>query len=205
MSPCRHPTTCAPGLPDVRRLARRFYDRDAREVAPELLNKVLAHGDRTGRIVEVEAYVGAVDPAAHSYRGLTPRNEVMFGPPGHLYVYFIYGMHWCCNAVCDVEGMASAVLIRALAPIQGIDEMREARNGVSDRQLCSGPAKLCQALGIGAFLNGSDLVQGPVGIYDDGVPPPPEPTAGPRVGITVGLEHHWRWYVTGDPNVSRPR
>ncbi|HEY5384829.1 MAG TPA: DNA-3-methyladenine glycosylase, partial [Acidimicrobiales bacterium] len=128
-------------------------------LAPWLLNKVLARGERAGRIVEVEAYHGANDAASHAYRGLTPRTAIMFGPPGFLYVYFTYGMHWCANVVTGPEGQASALLIRALAPLRGVDEMRLARPAARrDRDLCNGPAKLCQALGITGAENGTDLL-----------------------------------------------
>jgi DNA-3-methyladenine glycosylase len=192
----------APG--DV--LARDFYRRDARLVAPELLNKVLVHGDRAGRIVEVEAYVGQHDPGSHAYRGMTQRNRTMFGPPGGLYVYFTYGMHWCCNAVCGDDGIGEAVLLRALAPLAGLEEMRAVRPAARrDRDLCSGPAKLCQALGLDRGFDGADLVTGDRGIVivDDGTAPPAEPEQTTRIGLSAGAEHPWRWFVTGDPNVSR--
>ena len=188
-------------------LPRRFYARDAREVAPELLNKVLVHGHRSGRIVEVEAYVGdGTDPGSHAHRGRTPRNATMFGPPGHLYVYFSYGMHWCANAVCDPEGTASAVLIRALAPLGGIEDMRAARAAArTDRDLANGPGKLCQALGLTGHHDGADLVDRATGItiLDDRVPPPTTPAVTPRIGLSAGTDHPWRWSVSGDPNVSR--
>jgi DNA-3-methyladenine glycosylase len=192
----------------VSALPRDFYRRDPRTVAKALLNKVLVHGERAGRIVEVEAYCGAVDPGSHAFRGMTPRNATMFGPPGGLYVYFTYGMHWCANAVCGDEGEGVAVLLRALAPLDGLDQMRAARGAAArrDRDLASGPAKLCQAFGIDGTFNGADLVSGDLGvtIVDDGVRPPRRPANSRRIGLTAGAEHPWRWYVPGDPNLSRP-
>jgi len=190
---------------------QRFLARDPREVAPELLGKLLAHdtpdGRRSGRIVEVEAYCGPIDPGAHTFRGRTARNATMFGPAGLLYVYFTYGMHWCANVVCGDVDEGVAVLFRALAPMDGIDGMRAARGpaGRRDRDLCSGPAKLCQALGIHGGHDGVDLLgAGPVHLLDDGTPPPVDPVQTTRIGLSAGAEHPWRWYVPGDPNVSRP-
>jgi DNA-3-methyladenine glycosylase len=185
---------------------REFYRRDPREVAPELLNKLLVRGARVGRIVEVEAYVGAIDPGSHAYRGLTRRNATMFGPPGGLYVYFSYGVHWCANAVCGDEGEGLAVLLRALAPVAGLDEMWPLRRAARrDRDLCSGPGKLCQAFGLTREHDGADLVTGDRGVLvcDDDTPPPVEPGNSLRIGLTQGAEHPWRWFVPGDPNVSR--
>jgi DNA-3-methyladenine glycosylase len=173
-----------------------------------LLNKVLVGRGRAGRIVEVEAYRGSEDPASHAFRGLTRRNGTMFGPPGHLYVYFTYGMHFCANVVCMPEGTAEAVLLRALAPVSGLDAMRAARAGVTrDVDLASGPAKLCQAMGIDAAYDGADLVTGRQGlrVVDDGVAPPATPRVSGRVGIRLGAELPWRWWVPDEPNVSRAR
>jgi DNA-3-methyladenine glycosylase len=190
-----------------KRLPRAFYRRDPREVAPDLLNKVLVAADgRRARIVETEAYCGPIDAAAHTYRGQTPRNAVMFGAPGLLYVYFTYGMHYCCNAVCGEEGEGVAVLLRAAEPLAGLALMREARPAAKrDRDLCSGPARLCQALGIGRAQDGVDLVTGAggYGIVDDGVAPPEDPMVTTRIGIRHAAEESWRWYVPGNPNVSR--
>lgn len=162
---------------------------------------MLVHGGRAGRVVEVEAYRGRDDPAAHSFRGPTPRNAVMFGPPGHLYVYFSYGVHWCANATC---GDGLAVLFRALEPVAGIDDMRASRAAARrDRDLCSGPGKLTQALGITGELDGCDLTTGPVLVVDDGTPPPAEPVVTTRVGITRAADEPWRFYLPGNPHVSR--
>jgi DNA-3-methyladenine glycosylase len=189
-------------------LPRAFYERDARVVAKALLGKVLARDDgRQGRIVEVEAYLGERDPASHAYGGRTARNATMFGPAGHLYVYFTYGMHWCANAVCGPAGEASAVLVRALAPIAGLEEMALARPVRRTIDLANGPAKLCQAFGIDRAFDGADLVTADLGlsIVDDGVAPPRRPASSSRVGITAGREHRWRYWVPGDPSVSRGR
>lgn len=186
-------------------LRRAFYRRPALEVAPELLNKVIAVGRRRARIVEVEAYEGRLDPGSHAYRGRTPRTQVMHGPPGHLYVYFTYGMHWCANAVCGDDGVASAVLLRAGAPIAGLGAMRAARpKARHDHQLASGPARLCQAMGIDGTHNGVDLTRGPVRILDDGVDPPAAPGVTTRIGLSAGGDLPWRFIVPGDPNLSRP-
>jgi len=185
-------------------LPRSFYRRASLAVAPELLNKVLEAGPCRGRIVEVEAYAGSLDPASHAYRGPTPRTTTMFGPPGHLYVYFTYGMHYCANAVTGEDGDGQAVLLRALAPLAGLAAMRERRPAARrDRDLMSGPARLCQALGIDRTDDGVDLVRGPVRIVDDGIAPPDDPGISVRVGITRAVDRPWRWFVRGDPNVSR--
>jgi DNA-3-methyladenine glycosylase len=196
-----------------RTLPRSFYSRDSRELAPELLGKLIVH-DEPGagrialRLVEVEAYAGSEDPGSHGYRGPTARNATMFGAPGHLYVYFTYGMHWCANVVCGRTGWSSAVLLRGGAPVAGIDAVRARRPAARrDRDLCSGPARLAQALGLTRAHDGIDLVRGPLRILDDGVPPPEEPGVSARIGLAAGKgdEHRWRWYVPGDPNVSPGR
>jgi DNA-3-methyladenine glycosylase len=189
-----------------RRLPRAFYRRDPREVAPQLLGKVLVRGERVGRIVEVEAYCGAIDPGSHAYRGMTRRNATMFGPAGRLYVYFTYGMHWCANAVCGDEGEGVAVLLRAVSPVRGIDAMRAARpRARRETDLGSGPAKLCQAFSIDGTHDGADLVTGDAGvtIADDGTPPPVVPGVSARVGLSAGDDLPWRWFVPGEPNLSR--
>jgi DNA-3-methyladenine glycosylase len=192
-------------------------------VAPWLLNKVLVRGERAGRIVEVEAYHGANDAASHAYRGRTPRTAVMFGPAGFLYVYFTYGMHWCANVVTGPDGEAAAALIRALEPLEGFEQMRAARPAArSDRDLCNGPAKLCQALGITGADNGTDLLRpgsrdagggagavagrrrgDAVRLLDDGTPPPKRPGRGRRIGIREATDKRWRFWVPGNAFVSR--
>lgn len=194
-------------------LPRSFYGRDARAVAPELLGKLLVRDDPEAgrlavRLVEVEAYAGADDPGSHAYRGPTARNATMFGPPGHLYVYFTYGMHWCANIVCGPDGRASAVLLRGGEPVEGTEAIRARRPAARrDRELCSGPARLAQALGLGREHDGADLVRGEVRVLDDGAVPPAAPGVSARVGLAAGkgAEHPWRWFVPGDPNVSRTR
>lgn len=194
----------SPGRP--RRLPRAFFARDPVTVAPELLGKVLVGPNGSGRIVEVEAYDGGEDPGSHAFRGPTPRTKVMFGPPGHLYVYFSYGMHWCANIVCRDEGRAAAVLLRALEPLTGIERMRAARpTARRDRDLCRGPARLCAALGVDGALDGIDLLApgAPVTVLDDGAGAPDATVVTTRVGLSRGEDLPWRWYVAGDPNVSR--
>lgn len=152
-------------------------------------------------IVEVERYQQD-DPASHSFRGPTPRAAVMFGPPGRLYVYRSYGIHWCANVVCEPEGVASAVLLRAAAPVRGLDLMR-ARRGVHDeRLLASGPGRLCQALGIDGSMNGSSVTDGPVRILEGD--PVESVLTGPRIGISVARDRPWRLGVDGSPHLSRP-
>lgn len=190
-------------------LPRSFYRRDASLVAPDLLNKILVAGGRAGRIVEVEAYRGSEDPGSHAYRGLTKRNATMFGPAGHLYVYFSYGVHWCANAVCGDQGLPHAVLLRALAPLWGVEAMRKARDKgqkhpVLERNLCRGPGRLCQALDIDRDFDGADLVAGDaVSIVDDGTPSPASPGISRRIGLTAGADKPWRYFVAGEPHVSR--
>jgi DNA-3-methyladenine glycosylase len=188
-------------------LPRSFYRRDSRDVAKELLHKLLVRDDgRVARIVEVEAYLGALDPGSHAYRGETPRNRTMFAGPGLLYVYFTYGMHWCSNAVCGDVGSGTAVLLRAAAPVDGVELMWKHRPKARvERDLLSGPAKLCQAFGLDRAFDGADLVTRDRGVWiaDDGVPPPERPGCSRRIGLTNGAEHEWRWFVEGDPNVSR--
>lgn len=163
------------------------------ELAPQLLNKVLVAGPCAGRIVEVEAY-RADDPASHSFRGRTARNAVMFGPPGHLYVYFTYGLHFCANVVAATDGDAQAVLLRALLPLRGIELMRRRRSGRDDAILTNGPGKLCQAMGIDRRHDGADLCSdAELSIVDDGTPPPLAPAVTTRIGIRLATDQPWRW------------
>ena len=188
-----------------RRLSRTFYRRDPRIVAPELLGKVLKAGPLEARVVEVEAYCGSEDPGSHAYRGPTRRNATMFGPPGRLYVYFTYGMHWCMNAVCGADGEGVAVLLRAAVPLRGLDEMRARRPAARrDLDLLRGPARLCQAFGVDGSFDGADLVTADRGItlLDDGAPPPSDPTVSTRIGLSSGTDLLWRWYVAADPHRS---
>jgi DNA-3-methyladenine glycosylase len=184
---------------------REFFDRSVHEVAHELIGCELAVGETAGIIVETEAY-DATDPACHAYIGRTSRNEVLFGPPGRAYVYLSYGIHSLLNAVAEPEGSAAAVLIRALEPTEGIDLMRGRRGRDEIDQLCSGPGKLTEALGVDLSLNGVDLDQPPFEIAPRGVNwNEAEIVAAPRIGITKAAELPWRYCVKGSRYVSRPR
>ena len=190
-----------------RRLPLGFYARDPLQLAPDLLNKVLVHDGRAGRVVEVEAYLGADDPASHAYRGQTPRTATMFGPAGRLYVYFTYGMHWCANVVGAQPGVAGAVLLRALEPLHDVEAMRRSRpRARRDVDLTNGPAKLCQAMGIDGGHDGTDLTdrRAAVTLLDDGTEPPPDPCVGVRIGISAAGDRPWRFCVRGSRHVSRP-
>lgn len=173
------------------------------DVAPRLLGAIVRHGEVAIRLTEVEAYDGAHDPGSHAFRGRSPRNAVMFGPPGHLYVYFTYGMHHCANVVTGVEGTASAVLLRAGEVVEGYDVARARRGGGPDRDLARGPARLCQALGLGLADNGVDLAAGPVTLEPDEVAPRLDRVAtGPRVGLRQAADRPWRFWLEGEPTVS---
>lgn len=173
------------------------------EVAPRLLGAVVRHAGVAVRLTEVEAYAGPLDPGSHAYRGRTRRNEVMFGPAGHLYCYFTYGMHVCCNVVTGEDGVASAVLLRAGEVVEGLALARERRPGSSDRDLARGPARLCRALAIELAHNGVDLARGPVTLTLG--TPPDEVSTGPRVGLRGAPERPWRYWHTGAPTVSSYR
>jgi DNA-3-methyladenine glycosylase len=186
----------------VTALDAAFYDRGVVEVARDLLGCVVRHGDCAGRIVETEAYHHS-EPACHAYVGLTPRTRVLFGPPGRAYVYRSYGIHALLNAVCEPEGEGAAVLIRALEPTEGIDLMRERRGVEPVRDLCSGPGKLTQALGIGLDLNDTPL-DGPISIYRRAWREPKPSAACERIGITRAVELPWRFCEVGSRYLSRP-
>jgi DNA-3-methyladenine glycosylase len=183
------------------RLRRAFFDRSVHAVAPELIGASLLVNDVGGTIVEVEAYHHS-DPAAHSYVGRTKRNAVMFGPPGFAYVYRSYGIHWCLNFVCEAEGSASAVLIRALQPIEGLAQMRRRRGVNDERALCSGPGKLAQALGVTIQQNGLALDRAPFELRARECAP--EIITGVRIGISKAVEHPWRYGLKGSPFLSKP-
>ena len=185
-------------------LPRRFYNRPATEVARDLLGKVLIHGATGGVIVETEAYLGLKDAASHAFCGPTDRNKVMFGPPGFAYVYFIYGMYECVNVVCEPEGSAGAVLIRAVEPLLGIELMKIRRPGAKRlRDIASGPGKLTIALGITRALNGADVTRGSLILRDRRGAAPFEIAVGPRIGITKSADWPLRFTVAGSEFVSR--
>ena len=192
-------------------LAREFFGRPAIDVAPEVLGCVLSHQTAAGlvavELTEVEAYMGAADPASHAYRGRTARNAVMFGPPGHAYVYFTYGMHFCVNLVCQEEGTASAVLLRAGRIVAGeeLARSRRGRGGTGPpRDLARGPARLCQALAIDRAQDGADVCDAAsplrIGPSADVLAGPV--VTGPRVGISTAADVAWRYWIAGEPTVS---
>jgi DNA-3-methyladenine glycosylase len=181
-------------------LDEAFFARPVAQVAPELLGCVIEVGEVAGEIVEVERYQQD-DPASHSFRGPTPRAAVMFGPPGRLYVYRSYGIHWCANVVCEPEGRGAAVLLRAIAPTRGLEIMRRRRGTQDDRNLCSGPGKLCQAFGIDGSMNATTLGDGPVRLFAG--EPVTDVVVGPRIGISAAADTPWRFGVAGSPHLSR--
>ena len=182
------------------RLPTDFFDRSVHEVAPDLVGVTLLVDGVGGVIAEVEAY-DHEDPAAHGYRGRTERNASMFGPPGRAYVYRSYGIHWCLNFVCEPEGVASAVLIRALEPTTGLDAMRARRGLDEPRLLCSGPGRLCQALAVTREHDGLPLDEPPFELYAREVEP--DIVFGPRIGITKAAERPWRYGLARSPFLSR--
>ncbi len=185
------------------RLDRAFFARPVRRVARDLLGCTVRHGDTAGVIAETEAYHES-EPACHAFAGLTARTEVLFGPPGIAYIYRSYGIHALLNAVTDQEGVGAAVLIRALEPIDGIELMRLRRGPVRDAELCDGPGKLTQALGIDLDLHGTDLIDGPIAI-ERRTGSAPRIVASARVGITKAPDLPWRYTIAGSRFVSRPR
>jgi DNA-3-methyladenine glycosylase len=188
-------------MPRLARLRRSFFDRSVHKVAPDLIGAMLLIDGVGGVIVEVEAY-HHTDPAAHSFTGRTARNAVMFGPPGFAYVYRSYGIHWCLNFVCEEEGSASAVLIRALMPTEGLAAMRRRRGLADERLLCSGPGRLCEALGIAGKHDGLALDRAPFELYARSHDA--EVAVGPRIGITKAVDHPWRYGLKGSRFVSKP-
>jgi DNA-3-methyladenine glycosylase len=187
--------------PNRRPIRRSFFARSVHAVAPDLIGATLLFRGAGGLIVEVEAY-HHTDPAAHSFRGPSMRNAVMFGPPGHAYIYRSYGIHWCLNFVCEPRGTASAVLIRALAPLYGIKAMRRRRAVADERLLCSGPGRLCQALGITGAHNGFLLTEAPFQLFARSEPS--EIAVGPRIGISKAVDHPWRYGLLGSCFLSKP-
>src|SRR6202040_1208811 len=196
----KSPTPATVALLLGKPLKRAFFGRSVHQVAPDLIGATLLVNGVGGIIVEVEAY-HHTEPAAHSYRGATPRNRVMFGPPGFIYVYRSYGIHWCVNFVCEKEGSASAVLIRALQPTHGIAAMQRRRGLHDERSLCSGPGKLTEALGISDEHNGLPLDASPIALHARANKP--DIVAGPRIGITRAVELPWRYGLKGSKFLSK--
>lgn len=188
-------------------LPRAFYDRPVLEVARHLLGMHLVSGDVVVRLTEVEAYAGGHDPASHAFRGPTPRNTVMFGPGGHAYVYFTYGMHFCVNLVCGPDGQAAAVLLRAGEVVEGLPTARARRSQAADRDLARGPARLTKALAVDRELNGADVTEprSPLRVVAGLEVPDDAVRRGPRVGVSAAADLPWRMWIDGDPSVSTYR
>ena len=182
-------------------LSRDFFARSVHEVAPELIGVTLLVDGVGGRIVEVEAY-DQKDPASHGFRGPTPRNASMFGPPGHAYVYRSYGIHWCLNLVCGAEGIPEAALVRALEPTHGLERMRARRGLESPLLYCAGPGRLCEALSVASAHDGLPLDESPFELLAGAGEV--DVVAGPRIGITRAIEQPWRYVLAGSRYVSRP-
>ena len=205
-----------PSTEPTPRLTRAFFERPVLQVAPDLVGAHVSHGGVTIRLTEVEAYDGPNDPGSHAFRGLTPRTSIMFGPPGGLYVYFSYGMHWCANLVCGGEGTPSAVLLRAGEVVGGLDLARHRRGAVADRDLARGPARLTQALGLSGEQNGLDVTasDSPVSVVPrpggaGAAGPAAVVRSGPRVGVSGaggdGDVYPWRFWADAEPTVSTYR
>lgn len=191
------------------RLARKFFARDPVELARDLLGRVLFYrtpeGLLAGRIVETEAYTGATDPASHAYRGRSARNAVMFGPAGHAYVYFTYGMHYCLNVTAERPGTAGAVLLRAIEPLAGLELMRARGDHGPEARLLSGPGKIGRAFGLTLADNGRDFTRGPLGIAEGSPLDDREVAVSTRIGISRAVDLPYRFAVIGSPSVSRGR
>jgi DNA-3-methyladenine glycosylase len=200
---CRNCNTCCQAEKSLKnvRLKREFFARSVHEVAPDLIGATFLADGIGGQIVEVEAY-HHTEPAAHSFRGPTARNAVMFGSPGHAYVYRSYGIHWCVNFVCEDKDSAAAVLIRALMPTAGVAAMRRRRGVKDERLLCSGPGRLCEALGITGVHNGLALDEAPFTLFAR--TSPVEIVAGPRIGISKAADLPWRYGWAGSRYLSKP-
>jgi DNA-3-methyladenine glycosylase len=188
-------------------LPRAFYDRPVLEVARDLLGAVVSHAGVAVRLSEVEAYDGETDPASHAFRGPSPRNTVMYGEPGHAYVYFTYGMHFCMNLVCGPPGRATAVLLRAGEVVDGLDTAQARRPGVKVRDLARGPARLTVTLAVDRTLNGADVATASGSLQVKAGTPVPDAAVryGPRVGVSAGAATPWRLWINGDPSVSAYR
>ena len=194
----------------MKRLDAEFYQTPTLLLAERLLGKIFAHRDPSGRmtrgrIVETEAYLGLGDEACHAWRGMTERNRVMFGPPGHLYIYFSYGCHYLANIVSEPEGVAGAVLLRAMEPVEGVEWMRERRKAADERALMSGPGKLTQALGLGPAHYGASLMDDVCWLEEAPEIPPELIGTSPRIGISRSAALPWRKFVIDSPHVSKPQ